>query len=955
MNRDSNGFITTDSELLGFEVPVLYSGASGINVDNENYIISFTGTAYGSGGKTYQGVSPIVVNNDEDKISANTTPFGVQSPLYFAQDDESGCVIGFSGDVDPAILSSKLDISAFEAWQTGQYTNDLSTITNNITAISSEIPNVSQFVTSSDLSTVSSEITSLIPNTAGLASETYVQEQVSSKLDESAYSTQSGNFLTAIPAEYATQDWVTGQNYLTSVPPEYSTSSDLVTLSSDIVSQIPDVSNYATLTDLENTSADITAMIPSTAGLATETYVNENTSGKLDTTAFSTVSGDFLTAHQSLVGYATETYVDENVSGKLDSSTFASLSGDFATTGDLNDYALETTVESLSSSITSMIPSTAGLASETYVDQNISSKLDSTAFSTVSGNFLTAVDLSNYYPKTDTSSKDELDYAFSHITGGGGSTYTSPLNTILVDNINSTLEGTDSAYVTDAPIEALISTANGLQQSETMIAGNKLSWDFTVRNEGILIGTSRLNFTAYNEFNQLLTSRQITSSNGTHLVSSYYNPSATHFYAKYLITSGNFSAISSYIGSGTVQLARKYELENYQPLSSMDDYALRSWVSSNYLSRGAAREAYAKLSALETVSSEITAMIPSTAGLASTTYVDESVSSKLDSTAFSTVSGDFLTAVDLSPYQTTAGMVNYQTTAGMTAYQPAGDYATTSELEQVSGEITALIPSTAGLASENYVQTNSAVLTGMIDAKQDALTFGYDENDKINSINNSAIAGGGGGNPEVEAYVTSNSGSIDETVSTYQTNSGNYLQASDISAAEWNDCYDNVSTNSGVWGGSALPISAGHGVKLEVVNNTLVVSNDETLLWETTAYNGASAFTLSEPYTNFDRLGIFVARGQGNQTTPYGYSGPLMYFDCDGIITGTYKAYGSLTPALMERQYWKYSVYSAVNTTNFRWVEGGEKNILSTAAGSTAASWTAAPTIRKVIGVGRRN
>ena len=777
MNRDSNGFITTDSELLGFEVPVLYSGASGINVDNENYVISFTGTAYGSGGKTYQGVSPIVVNNDENKISANTTPFGVQSPLYFAQDDESGCVIGFSGDVDPVILSSKLDVSAFEAWQTGQYTNDLSTITNNITAISSEIPDVSQYVTSSDLSTVSSEITGLIPNTAGLASETYVQEQVSSKLDESTYATQSGNFLTAIPAEYATQDWVTGQNYLTSVPPEYSTSSDLVTLSSDIVSQIPDVSNYATLTDLESTSADITAMIPSTDGLATETYVDENTSGKLDTTAFSTVSGDFLTAHQSLVGYATETYVDENVSGKLDSSTFASLSGDFATTGDLNDYALETTVESLSSSITSMIPSTAGLASETYVDQNISSKLDSTAFSTVSGNFLTAVDLSNYYPKTDTSSKDELDYAFSHITGGGGSTYTSPLNTILVDNVNSTLEGTDSAYVTDAPIDALISTANGLQKSETMIAGNKLSWDFTVRNEGILIGTSRLNFTAYNEFNQSLTSRQITGSNGTHLVSSYYNPSATHFYANYLITSGNFSAISSYIGLGTVQLARKYELENYQPLSSMNDYALRSWVSSNYLSRGAAREAYAKLSALETVSSDITAMIPNTAGLASTTYVDESVSSKLDASAFEDVSGTFLTAVpsnyattsdlqqtsgnitaliptdyypdnnpsgfitgvDLSPYQTTAGMVDYQTTAGMTAYQPAGDYATTSELEQVSGDITALIPSTAGLASENYVQTNSAVLTGMIDAKQDALTFGYDENDKINSINNSAI------------------------------------------------------------------------------------------------------------------------------------------------------------------------------------------------------------------------
>ena len=36
---------------------------------------------------------------------------------------------------------------------------------------------------------------------------------------------------------------------------------------------------------------------------------------------------------------------------------------------------------------------------------------------------------------------------------------------------------------------------------------------------------------------------------------------------------------------------------------------------------------------------------------------------KLDTTAFSTVSGDFLTAVDLTPYQTTADMSGYVTTA----------------------------------------------------------------------------------------------------------------------------------------------------------------------------------------------------------------------------------------------------------------------------------------------------
>lgn len=157
MNRDSNGFITTDSELLGFEVPVLYSGASGINVDNENYVISFTGTAYGSGGKTYQGVSPIVVNNDSDKISANTTPFGVQSPLYFVQDDDSGVVIGFSGDIPSGEYLTTADASSFVS--TAQYAVDSGTF---LTAHQS----LAGYATESFVQNVSADITALIPDTS---------------------------------------------------------------------------------------------------------------------------------------------------------------------------------------------------------------------------------------------------------------------------------------------------------------------------------------------------------------------------------------------------------------------------------------------------------------------------------------------------------------------------------------------------------------------------------------------------------------------------------------------------------------------------------------------------------------------------------------------------------------------------------------------------------------------
>ena len=88
-------------------------------------------------------------------------------------------------------------------------------------------------------------------------------------------------------------------------------------------------------------------------------------SSKLDTTAFSTVSGTFLTDVPP--GYATEAYVNSSVSSKLDSSAFSSVSGSFLTA----------------------VP--AGYASETYVDSSVSSKLDTSAFSAASGNFLTAV------------------------------------------------------------------------------------------------------------------------------------------------------------------------------------------------------------------------------------------------------------------------------------------------------------------------------------------------------------------------------------------------------------------------------------------------------------------------------------------------------------------------------------------------------------------------------------
>ena len=55
----------------------------------------------GDVGKTYEGIDPIVVNNEYNRISANHIPLGVQDPLYFVEDSESACIIGMSGGTVP--------------------------------------------------------------------------------------------------------------------------------------------------------------------------------------------------------------------------------------------------------------------------------------------------------------------------------------------------------------------------------------------------------------------------------------------------------------------------------------------------------------------------------------------------------------------------------------------------------------------------------------------------------------------------------------------------------------------------------------------------------------------------------------------------------------------------------------------------------------------------------------
>lgn len=114
--------------------------------------------------------------------------------------------------------------------------------------------------------------------------------------------------------------------------------------------------------------------------------------------------------------------------------------------------------------------------------------------------------------------------------------------------------------------------------------------------------------------------------------------------------------------------------------------------------------------------------------------------------------------------------------------------------------------------------------------------------DPIRSIsqNNYLLSNGGGGHE----YSGTNGVYVDNV---------NEVIGLDTSAS---NAIETVIENSGAWGGAGLPISAGPGIKVALENGTLVVSNDETVLWEGSIYDTNASASLSESYKNFNILGI---------------------------------------------------------------------------------------------------
>ena len=92
-----------------------------------------------------------------------------------------------------------------------------------------------------------------------------------------------------------------------------------------------------------------------------------------------------------------------------------------------------------------------------------------------------------------------------------------------------------------------------------------------------------------------------------------------------------------------------------------------------------------------------------------------------------------------------------------------------------------------------------------------------------------------------------------------------YALSSDVSATD-----NLVGTQSANWGGSALQLSAGPGVKLEKSGNVLVASTDETVLWSSSGYSVGDTmqtYNLSGNPSDFEEIQVYGQRPLGSTDT----------------------------------------------------------------------------------------
>lgn len=397
--------------------------------------------------------------------------------------DNRDLITGISGS---AIASNAVDPNEYIPWSasgtfqpSGEYVYESafssysSVIDNSISAISSVVSGVSSTYiekTASGLFQPSgeylsaSESSNYYPMTGNPSGFITDEECQSSYLALSSFSSYSSVVDSSITSISSVVSGISG-TYLEK------TASSMFQESGNYVSA-SEMSAYAKASSLEDYQLKS----------AMSAYAYESSlSSKLDSSAFSAVSGTFLTAVPE--GYATESYVDSAVSGKLDvtaSSQFlTSLPDDLAYTSDVASAVSGKLDASASSEFYPMTgnpsgfltahQSLSGYATETYVDSSVSGKLDATAYDSAqflltsqsgmfapSGNYVSSTDMSAYVPFSGLDMSAGKITAISGTALSAGKVYTG-INPVYVDNTADNIGVYHKSLVVDETMTAYAS------------------------------------------------------------------------------------------------------------------------------------------------------------------------------------------------------------------------------------------------------------------------------------------------------------------------------------------------------------------------------------------------------------------------------------------------------------------------------------------------------------------
>ena len=570
-----------------------YSAGSGISIDD--HVISVTGN---------QEASIVVQNNSAtwneiSSVSGNYWPLSSNFTAKNSKIDINGLANHhlFLGGANPYIRGV---VDGFPYYNWEIHSTHVSGHNWEYGAAEYNKLNSSYNTLSSNSGTWSEVSTTVQTNSAQWSDNTGDEEVNEFVYNNSAtinevntnYQTNSGKYLTTADSAnfYPSNNpsgFITGvdlSNYYTKN--DTSSKQEIADAFASVPAGDPDVNSYVQSNSAAlNESTNVVQSNSAAWGNQFDpSYMSGAIDNKLDESAFADVSGSFLTAHQSLAGYATEDWVtaqgyitgvdlseyaktndvlddiNSAVSGKLDTTSFSTVSGDFLTAVDLTPYYTTAEAETLSSMLSGAIDYVSANAGDEFP---ASANEAITAYQNASGTYLTAHQI---IPSAKWEDASDCVQSNSAAWAQGG-TIASPQGTILVNGYN--IEASNSAVVESTsawsglgpqpdrenigPSDVVICHITDVESSESTQLILPLGYSYNAEVGYSANGGTTGSFTTYGDGNYTISTPNSTE------VDIWTNPDSQQWIA----FEGDITALKNEITTEVIELAPLTALPTY--------------------------------------------------------------------------------------------------------------------------------------------------------------------------------------------------------------------------------------------------------------------------------------------------------------------------------------------------------------------------------------------------------